>query len=470
MADISPIDYSLHVATPFASALAGYQAGAAIRDDQANQVALQAKQQAAQQQQQLLTGLANNPNATGADYARVMTLIPSVAEPLQKAWGALSAEQSQTHLSDLSQWSSAIKNGQPQYAVDAMNARADAMEKTQGPTPQSQALRANAGVVAAHPQFGLGLMTAQLAAHPDGTKVATTLASLGGEDRAEAQAPADLAKKNADALKAGVDATVANATVPAQIEKPTLENQKTVSDITTAASRLGLDRDKLTTDTQLALQEMKLKYGQVPEYVASGINSATTEAVASDQSATKMSDLANKLDAEGGGYGGLSTAGEWIKKVTGNQNEMTRLRSEYNRIVTPASMAAYKQVASGSTSDKDIETAMLGVPSDTADAGTMASFLRGTAKLQRYNAVLSNAKAEWLGSVQNLGKAKTDIEIDGVKVPAGMSFKQFTDAYVPRKLAEKTNDAVIKSSSYAQFAHPAQPAPTAPVPYSAATD
>jgi hypothetical protein len=87
--------------------------------------------------------------------------------------------------------------------------------------------------------------------------------------------------------------------------------------------------------------------------------------------------------------------------------------------VTPAAMAAYKTVASGSTSDKDIETAMTGVPSDTADASTMASFLRGAAKLQVYDSVLNNAKSEWLQSVKSLGKAKSDITVDGVTVPAG---------------------------------------------------
>lgn len=460
MADITPIDYSLHVASPFASALQGYQAGAAIRDDQEQQVALQQKQQAAQQQQQLLTNLANNPNASGADYARVMTIMPGVAESLQKAWGALSGDQQQAHLTDLSQWGSAISNGQPQFAADAMNARADAMEKTAGPTPASQALRAQAQVTAAHPQFALGQIQAQLAAHPDGTKVATTLAAIGGEQRAEALAPAALATAGANAVKSGAEATVAASTIPAQIEKPALENQNVTSQIQQRAAQLGLDRDKLVTDTQLKLKELGLQYGQLPPAVGEQVTTATTDAIAADQSASRMTDLADRIDKADLSSGSTAKGVELLKRLTGNQNEVTRLRSEYNRIVTPAAMAAYKTVASGSTSDKDIDVAMTGVPSDTADPATMAQFLRGAAKLQVYSSVLNNAKSEWLGAVRNLGKTKQDIEVDGVQVPAGTSFKDFTDQYVARKVAEKTNASVIAASPYAQFATPA--APTAP--------
>lgn len=459
MADITPINYSTDVASPFAAALQGYQAGAAIRDDQQQQVAIQAKQQAAQQQQQMLTQLANNPNATGSDYARVMTMIPGVAEPLQKAWAARSQDQQQSTLTDLSQWGAAIHNGQPQIAADAMNARADAMDKTNGgPTPESQALRTNASVVTAHPQFALGMIQAKLAAHPDGSKVATTLAAIGGEQRAEDQAPGALAKVNADAVKAGADATVAASTIPAQIEKPALENQNVTSQIQQRAAQLGIDRDKLVTDTQLKLKELGLQYGQLPPAVGEQVTTATTDAIAADQSASRMTDLADRIDKADLSSGAGAKGVELLKRLTGNQNEVTRLRSEYNRIVTPAAMAAYKTVASGSTSDKDIEVAMTGVPSDTADPATMAQFLRGAAKLQVYSSVINNAKSEWLSANRNLGKTSKDIEVDGVQIPAGTTFKNFADSYVARKVAEKSNASVIAASPYASFATPSAPA------------
>lgn len=453
MADITPIDYSLNVATPFQAAMQGYQSGAAIRDDQAQQAALQQQKQSALAQQQMLSQLANNPNATGNDYGRVMTQIPALSEQLTKAWAARNADQQQSMVSDLSQWGAAIKNGAPQIAVQQMNSRADAMEKAAGGvTPASQAMRTNAQLVEAHPAFGLGMIQATLAAHPDGTKVATTLATLGKEQRDEALAPAELATKNAESKIKGADAAVAPLKVSTDIAN-------VQSQIAERAKRLGLDTDKLTSETQVKLAELAQKNGELPEDVRKDINGATTDAIAAQQSADKMTDLAGRLEKEGGGFGIASSASEWIKKATGNQNEMTRLRAEYNRIATPAAMAAYKKVASGSTSDKDIETAMVGVPKDNADASTMASFLRGAAKLQVYDAVIANAKSEWLGAVKSLTKSPRDIEIDGVQVPAGTTFKNFVDQYVPRKVTDKTNDAVIKNSPYAQFAAPAPATP-----------
>ena len=129
--------------------------------------------------------------------------------------------------------------------------------------------------------------------------------------------------------------------------------------------------------------------------------------------------------------------------------------------VTPAAMAAYKKVASGSTSDRDIETAMVGVPKDTDDPALMASFLRGSAKLQRYDAAVNNARSEWLGAVKHLGKAKEDIEIDGVRVPAGTTFKNFADAYVEQKIAKQSADRnakTVQGRSYMRYAQPQQPA------------
>lgn len=456
MADITPINYDVAVANPFESAMRGYAQGAAVRDDQA---ALAARQQAAQvqqQQAQVLQSLLSNPAATADDYSKATLLVPGLKDHLKQSWDMRNTAQQQSLISDASQWYAAIRNRQPKTAIDSMNARADAMEQAAGgQTADSKALRIQAQVIEAHPEFGATNIGMMLAAHPEGQKVINSYAALGKEGRDAAEAPAELARKKAEATIKGVEA----ANKQKQIDS---DLANTASLITDRSKRFGLEQDQLTTQTQLKLKELGLQYGQLPPAIAEGVNTAATESIAAEQSASRMSDLANKLEAEGGGFGALSTAGEWIKKATGNQNEMTRLRAEYNRIVTPAAMAAYKKVASGSTSDKDIDTAMTGVPKDTADAGQLAAFLRGAAKLQVYDSVYNDAKSQWLATNRDLGKAKADIEIADVKVPAGATFKNFADQFIAAKAAEKIGAMTVAGRGYMRFATPAAAAPAAP--------
>jgi hypothetical protein len=197
----------------------------------------------------------------------------------------------------------------------------------------------------------------------------------------------------------------------------------------------------------MKLAELNQKGGVLPEFVAKDVNAAVTDSIAAAQSAETMTALADRIDKNAAELGSGVTAnlGETWKKVFGDQNDLTRIRAEYNRIVTPAAMAAYKKVASGSTSDKDIDVAMTGVPKDTSDPAQMASFLRGAAKLQTYDSVLNSAKSEWLNSVNSLGKAKSDMVIEGVKVPAGSTFLNFQDQFLKAKIKEREDSNKAKT-------------------------
>lgn len=450
---MGPINYNIDVQTPFQAALQGYQAGAAIRDDRQKQAAMQAQQQQQQAMATDLRVLSMNPNATGADYAAMTTRYPQLSEQLTRSWGTLNDAQKQNNLNTGTQVYAAVSSGRPDVGADILKRQAEA-KRNSGDERGALQDEAMATMLVEHPDIGRNMVGLSLSAIMGPDKFASTFGQINEEQRKQAQAPIDLAKAKAEAEIKGVEAGVAQ-------EKADTEIANVRSQIDERAKRFGLDSDKLTSEYEYKLYELKQKAGEVPEYVAKGIEEATADAISSEQSASKMVTLADQLEKEGGGFGLAGSASEWIKKATGNQNEMSRLRSEYSRIVTPASMAAYKKLASGSTSDRDIDTAMKGVPPDTADAREMASFLRGTAKLQQYGAALSNAKSEWLGAVKNLGKAKADIEIDGVRVPAGTTFKNFSDQYLERKVAKMQvdqNAKKVQSRGYMRFAAPAAPA------------
>lgn len=454
---MGPIDYTQDVQTPFQAALQGYQGGAAIRNDQQQQTQLAQQQAAAQQQRIDLSNLVNNPNAGAKDYAAMTLKYPAMREQFKQSWDTLSADQRSGKLDFASRAYSALSTGRPDIAEQLLRDRAASMKASGAPQQEIDAEEMWANLIKESPDQARHIGGLMLSSVMDPEKFSSTFSTLGDQGRAAEQAPAALAAKEAEAKVKGAEATTA-------LEKNVWDIANVKSQVNERASRLGLDRDKLTTDTQLKLTELQQKFGELPEYVAKQVNEAATDAISADQSAKKMLDLAAQLEKEGGGYGAASSAGEWIKRVTGNQGEMSRLRSEYNRMVTPSAMAAYKQVASGSTSDKDIETAMIGVPKDTADAGLMAAYLRGVAKLQQYDATMANAKSEWLGAVKHLGKAKTDVEIDGVKVPKDTTFKNFSDAYMKRKVAERTSAETIAKSPYAQFANPPPQANNTPEP------
>lgn len=420
-----PLNYQIDVASPFQSAMAGYQSGAAIRNDQQAQVQQQQQAAAQQQSQQMLSALANNPNATASDYSRAMTAIPSVAEQLGKAWSVKNTAQQQQTLSDALQWGSAIKSGEKQIAVDMMNSRADAMERAVGaPSPDSQAIRTVAAMTLAHPEFALGQIQALVAHYPDGDKAANALRALGDETRAEQQAPADLAKKNAEALKATADSTVAQSTVPAQIAKPTLENYNISSQIANRAGQLALDQDKLSSEYSLKVAELRRKPGAIdlPDSALKIVNESAGNAVLARNSAAQLNDLASQFEtADPNSFG--ASAWEFAKQATGQQDYVSALRKEYVRL---RAGEVAKILPPGPASDTDVKNAMAGFPPDTASASQVSSFLRGTAKLQAYNAQIEDAKSEWANAVGQLGKAPRDIEIGGVSVPAGTTFSEFT--------------------------------------------
>jgi hypothetical protein len=442
---MGPIDYSGAFAqqSPAQALAGGYQLGAGIRDDFQQQVLIRQQAEIAkaerQRQGEVINALISKKDATAQDYANASLLLPTtMREQIKQSFEMKNTAQQDAHLRDAGQAMSAIIAGRPELAVRQLQQRADAMEASRANPAEIQAIRTNAQLVQAHPEFARTILGTTLASLPGGDKVLTAIGTAGTEQRAAEKAPAELLKTNAEAGIKTAEAGVAPQKFAAEVGNLT-------SQIAERSARLGLDQDKLTTETQIKLQEIRQKAGELPEPVIKNINEATGEAIAASQSAQKMNGLADQLSALDTGWGAAGTANEWVRKNLGMQNGLSQLRSEYNRIVTPAAMAAYKQVASGSTSDKDIDVAMTGVPKDTADTKLMAQFLRGTAKLQVYNSVLNNAKSEWFAANKHLGKINKDTEIDGVQVPSGTTFKQFTDDYVAKKVGQVQGAQTVNS-------------------------
>lgn len=415
---MDPINYSTDVATPFQAALQGYQGGAAIRNDQFAQQQQQAQVQQVQQQRQVINGLITNPRAGAQDYARAMIAVPQLREQLDSAWKTLNTAQQQSTLSDLSQWGAAVANGQPQVAADQMDAQADAMENSNGgrPTPQSQALRVHAQVVKEHPEFALFQIQSLIAAHPDGSKLVDSIAKLAEQRRADQLQPSKVATAEAEAAIKGVDAEVA----PTKVRTDIANTQSVIAD---RAARLGLDQDKFVSEQGLKVAELRRKPGAIdlPDSALTIVNKAAGEAQVARQSAAQLNDLADQFEKADPNSFGAGTY-EFLKQATGQQDYVTALRKEYVRL---RSTQVNTLLPPGPASDVDIKNAMAGFPKETANPQELASFMRGLAKLQNYSAQVEDSRSEWVNQVGSLGKPSRDIEVGGVKVPAGSTFSEF---------------------------------------------
>jgi hypothetical protein len=430
---MDPINYNQDIATPFQSAMQGFQAGTAIQDTQFKQRAREFELQQAQlagqqqqQQQQIMAKLASNPNATGKDFAKAILMIPANREGIAKAWETKNKAQQDALLGDLAQYGSALQAGRPDLVYQAMHQRADSMEKTGGETNESRVLRAQAETIKVHPELGFGMIEAMAAMHPDGKKVVDAWASLKIQKREDQKLPGELSKLKAEAEKAATEAEIsaAKAGVAVPLARAELLNAQGINAERSAKSTR--EQEALDLEHRRFIAEQAATPGGVKlsEPMRKIAEDAADGALTSRQSASKAGDLAAQLTkADPNSF--LAGTHEWIKKYTGQQDYITSLRNETNRMLAGDAMRAYRAAAPGTFSDADLKQAMKGLPDEKAPVAQMASYLRGIERIHKISADISDAKSEWISQVGSSYKSAKDMQIGDTVVPRGTTFNQY---------------------------------------------
>lgn len=450
---MQPMDYRINVQNPFEGALQGVQAGlglsTAMDQSAARQQELAQKQYALEQQKQMqadLAELANTPSPTAKQFASITTKYPALAEHFKNTWSMMSQDRQQTSLSQASQVMAALQAGQPDIARQLLDQQA-AAARNSGDTETAGAADTMSKLIEKSPSTALnsvGLVLSSVMGPEKFTSTFSTLSKLPGEVR---QGEAVAAQKEYEARN-----TPERLALEASSKRAEIRNID--SQIQERAARLGLDRDKLQSEAEMKIYELQQKGGQLDDGARKIINESAVASVAADQAAGQMLDLASRLEKEGGGYGAFSKATEWLKQATGNQDALTLMRQEYVRL---RNNQAIKTLPPGPATDKDIMLAMKGFPPDSADAATMATFLRGMAKMNQYAAVTENAKSEWVNAVGHLGRAKSDIVVDGVNVPKGATFADFARQYMAAKAGQRgveQGQQQVPNRSYMRWAQP----------------
>jgi hypothetical protein len=474
---VQPINYQLNVQSPFEAALSGFKIGATISDiaaqRQAQEIQRQAQEEDLKRKQALQTqvqALIQNPNPSARDFTNIAMLLPkNEADSMRANWETLSKDRQENELRFGGQVMSAFSSNQPQIGVQLLKERATA-ERNAGREQQAKAYETWAQMAEVSPQSAQKTIGIMLAGVPGGDKVLTSSIQA-------LKAPAEIRAGEATATKE----ELVTANTPTRLA---LENTQTAANIrnldSTIADRAGrlvldqnrlkLDRDRLQSDVELKLFELNQKGGQLDASATKIVNDAAVAAVGSEQAAGRMLDLASRLEQQGGGYGTFSGINSWFRNATGNQDAWTQTRQEYVRL---RNTQAIKSLPPGPATDRDIELALKGFPAENADAKTVASFLRGMAKMSQYEAVSESAKSEWVNSVGSLGRATRDVEIGGVQVPRGTTYVDFARQFMDQRaqdLAATQAGRAVANRGYMRWAQPetgAVPgaaAPTAPAP------
>ena len=111
--------------------------------------------------------------------------------------------------------------------------------------------------------------------------------------------------------------------------------------------------------------------------------------------------LADQFDKSGITGGMFSKWAESLKSFTGNQDAKTALRERFFAVRGSEVMDS---LPPGAASDIDVKNAMKGFPDDTANGKTIASFLRGLAKMEEASDRYNTFVAEYISDPNNRGE------------------------------------------------------------------
>lgn len=225
---VSPIDYTIDVATPFQTAMQGWAMGTQdkfARADEARRQQMFDQQQEAIKQQQLQQQLRNEalynfsqiPNKTAEDYANIINRFPDLSEPYQKAWGMLNSERQQQTLSTASQIFAALGNNSPEVAKSIANEQIKAYENS-GMKKEAFNMRNILNMIDKNPvaaQANLGMLMSSVA--PDQFK------NINDSLNNSAALPSQIAKTQAETGK--IIAETSDIPLAAEDRRTGVENQ-----------------------------------------------------------------------------------------------------------------------------------------------------------------------------------------------------------------------------------------------------
>lgn len=176
-----------------------------------------------------------------------------------------------------------------------------------------------------------------------------------------------------------------------------------------AAQQFGdAEKDRNLRERQIEVQEEKLKDSRAK--LSAGLEkvliAAQDNVVAAQQNANEYIVLAGDFERmpAGDAAGAELTFTEKLKGVLGEQDDVTEFRRRFNKVRLSEGL---KSLPPGPATDKDVQEAFKGVPKEDASPEQVASFLRGAARLAKFDAGYNQFKADYISkksTSKNLNK------------------------------------------------------------------
>lgn len=501
---IGPIDYSTGADSPLQAFNQGLTVGnTAINSQlQQQQLQLQLAQQRAYQTDIQSVGASPTPQ----NIAGLSLKYPQIAGNIKQSFDMLSEADQKAKLDIAIPNYARALNGDYAGLADNLSKQADAFANA-GRQSDADSARTMAKLVTNHPEQARVLLGLPLAAAMGPEKFASTFATVGAETRANEKAPAELSSANSAATiakakanvapvveGAGASSAVSEATIKSEQAKvaPTVQTaeatQKTAdatkaaieagatpqviaqtkanidSQIKERAARIGLDQQRLASETALKVQELKLKDPSIiPQPAALKIiNDSSAKSVASTEFANKLNAMADQIETQPNGLmdpaksGAFRSIGDFINGYLGVTNGAQMLNAEYARLRSTG-ISKSMPPGIGRITDSDLKVFGAGIPDKNDPPEQKINFLRTMAKYQQADALQNDAMAEWANQVGHMGTPKRDINIDGIDVAAGTSFAKFLPIYINARLPavqENTAKSTIQGRGYYKYATP----------------
>lgn len=178
-------------------------------------------------------------------------------------------------------------------------------------------------------------------------------------------------------------------------------------DASEKAGYLTPDTANTLKQEQLKLRKQELALKQDIERRQSTKLSAPSEkallmaqdaAVQAGQNATEFDILANQIRDAGVSGGLAATTSESLKQLLGTQDDVTEWRRRFNKVRLSEGL---KNLPPGPATDRDVQEAFKGVPPENAPASQIESFLRGAAKMARFDQAYNEFKSDYITQNNN---------------------------------------------------------------------